>query len=603
MAISKYSPITAMVRAKSRKTKKSRKKNSQSNLSLKERLLKRRKAREERKKIITLVASCLIIGLVIGLPLAAVDIKLALGAIIIIPSVVVSYCYPRLALWFFLIYLPFSGTITYWLGEGNILFQLSKDIFYFPALIALIQECRRNRQTIIIDRRLIVTLAILVTLSLITLVSVNGYEEVALPYCDSLSEYDKLLRAPDGSLILNPETGIVYRTPCKQGSPLMQGIIGWKVFLGYIPLAFCSYYLIESKKQLVWLGRLLVLLAVICCVLGIIQYSLLASGICAGTRDASGQDLFRASVESKCFVGGSLLYSPSQGQIRLPGTFVSPWHWAWFLIANSFICFTVAFSDTSWLWRTTGLAGLVLVFVNSVICGQRIALALVPAAVIILLILTGQIANLKRFIPLGLVLALILTGLAINNPDIFTERVDSFVDRWNTAPPQAFIEKQFQHVINNQKGFFGQGLGKATNSARAFGSTVLIETYHPKVMAEVGMIGLLALVAFMTNLLVVTFQNYRSVKTLSIRSFGASFWVFILVITYFPYWYPLDTDPVAVYYWFFAGILLKLPSIDRQEIKQAKLDATKDNKTNNKGKYGKNINSRRKYRGRFLPIS
>jgi hypothetical protein len=588
-----------MVKAKSRKTK-NRKKNSpanSSNLSLKERLLKRRKAREARQKIITLIASCAIVGLVIGLPLTLVDFRLALGAIVVIPSVVVSYSYPRQALWFFLIYLPFSGTVTYWLGEGNLLFQLSKDIFYLPALIALIQECRRNRQPIIIDKRLIVTLGILVALSLITLVFVNGYEEAALPYCDSLSEYEKLVRAPDGSLILNPATGIVYLTPCKEGSPIMQGIIGLKVFLGYIPLAFCSYYLIEGKKQLAWLGRILVLLAIICCVLGIIQYSMLASGVCVGTRGASGEELFKASVQAKCFVGGSLLYSPSQGQIRLPGTFVSPWHWAWFLIANSFICFTVAFSDTSWLWRTTGLAGLILVFVNSVICGQRIALALVPIGVIILLILTGQIANLKRFVPIALVAGLILTILAINNPDIFTERVDSFVQRWNASPPYNFIVEQFEHVINNQKGLFGQGLGKATNSSRTFGSTILIETYHPKVMAEVGIVGLVALVAFMTNLVVVTFKNYRSVKTSSIRSFGASFWVFILVITYFPYWYPLDTDPVAVYYWFFAGILLKLPAIDKHEIKQAELTTGENVSVSQEGEK----KTGRPYRGRFLP--
>ena len=591
-----------MVRVKRRKSKKSRKKSSKSSLSIKERLLQKRKAREERKKIITLFASCFIIGLVIGLPLAAVDIKLALGAVILIPSIVVSYSYPRKALWFFLIYLPFSGTVTYWVAGGNVLFQLSKDIFYFPALLALIQQCRRSRKPIIVDKRLTITLGIIIALSLITLVSANVYQQAILPSCDSLSEYEKFLRAPDGSLLLNPETGIVYLTPCKKGSPLMQGLLGLKVFLGYIPLVFCSYYLIENKKQLAWLGRLLVSLTVICCVLGIIQYSMLASGICEGTRGAAGNELFRASVQSKCFVGGSLLFSPSQGQIRLPGTFVSPWHWAWFLIANSFITFTVAFSDTSWFWRTTGLAGLALVFVNSVICGQRIALALVPAAVIVLLILTGQIANLKRFIPLGLGLGLILTVLLVNNPEILTERVDSFVQRWNASPPYDFIVEQFQYALANQKGFFGQGLGKATNSARSFGPTALVETYHPKVMVEVGIIGLLGLMTFMTNLAVVTFKNYRSVKTESIRSFGASFWVFILVITYFPYWYPLDTDPVAVYYWFFAGVLLKLPLIDRQEIKQAELEAAETNSTaKDKVSYRKKKKGRRKSRGRLLP--
>ncbi|NJR76621.1 MAG: hypothetical protein HC773_29865, partial [Scytonema sp. CRU_2_7] len=41
--------------------------------------------------------------------------------------------------------------------------------------------------------------------------------------------------------------------------------------------------------------------------------------------------------------------------------------------------------------------------------------------------------------------------------------------------------------------------------------------------------------------------------------------VFILFISYNTYYYPLDVDPVAVYYWFFAGVLLKLPEIDKQE--------------------------------------
>jgi hypothetical protein len=41
--------------------------------------------------------------------------------------------------------------------------------------------------------------------------------------------------------------------------------------------------------------------------------------------------------------------------------------------------------------------------------------------------------------------------------------------------------------------------------------------------------------------------------------------VFILFISYNTYYYPLDVDPVAVYYWFFAGVLLKLPDIDKQE--------------------------------------
>jgi hypothetical protein len=71
--------------------------------------------------------------------------------------------------------------------------------------------------------------------------------------------------------------------------------------------------------------------------------------------------------------------------------------------------------------------------------------------------------------------------------------------------------------------------------------------------------------AFITNLAIVTWKGYRSLKDTTLRSFALAFWLFIVLIGYFPYWYPLDTDPVSTYFWLFAGILLKLPVIDKQE--------------------------------------
>lgn len=68
-----------------------------------------------------------------------------------------------------------------------------------------------------------------------------------------------------------------------------------------------------------------------------------------------------------------------------------------------------------------------------------------------------------------------------------------------------------------------------------------------------------------TTLTVICFQTYRSLKNRNFRIYGAALWVFILFISYNTYYYPLDVDPVAVYYWFFAGILLKLPVLDKQE--------------------------------------
>jgi hypothetical protein len=46
----------------------------------------------------------------------------------------------------------------------------------------------------------------------------------------------------------------------------------------------------------------------------------------------------------KCFIGGSLVFSPSQNmEFVYPEPLLTPWQWAWFLIANAFFTFASAF--------------------------------------------------------------------------------------------------------------------------------------------------------------------------------------------------------------------------------------------------------------------
>jgi hypothetical protein len=78
-------------------------------------------------------------------------------------------------------------------------------------------------------------------------------------------------------------------------------------------------------------------------------------------------------------------------------------------------------------------------------------------------------------------------------------------------------------------------------------------------------LGLILLLSLFTVLVVTTFKAYRSIKDKNLRGYGAAMFTFVLFISYFPYYYPLDVDPVNVYYWLAAGIALKLPDLDRQE--------------------------------------
>jgi hypothetical protein len=533
-------------KSKSQPSKKSKNqaKKETSTLSLKEQLAQKRKAAQARKELTSLLTTATLGGVFFGVVLFFVGgIKAAVPGVLGVIIMSLSYKYPRQALYAFIIYVPVGGTITYYLGNSPIL-QLAKDAFYVPALIGLWQTCRKQGLPLIIPQGIKTPLYIVLGCSMLTLLFVNGGQQ------------------------FNPHSvGLLEQAP--QEIPLGMGILGLKVFLGYVPLIGCAYYLIRDKQDFLFLSRIQIVLTLICCVLGFIQYLLLLTGVCQGTRGLEGDALFRATLEARCYFGGALVYSPDEGVIRLPGTFVAPWQWAWFLIASTFFTFATGFTDPSPIWRLVGLGSLVTVFINAVISGQRIALALVPTCFGILLLLTGQLGNLKRFIPIGIGLALVVGIAIVTNPTVVQERTDSFTSRWDASPPQDFIVQQFAENWKSVDGPLGSGLGRATNSARVMGETKLVETYYPKVLYEVGIIGVLAFLGLVTSLTIIGFKTYRSIKNRNFRSYGAALWVFILFISYNTYYYPLDVDPVAVYYWFFAGVLFKLPELEKQDIEDA----------------------------------
>ncbi|MBW4613774.1 MAG: hormogonium polysaccharide biosynthesis protein HpsL [Desmonostoc vinosum HA7617-LM4] len=524
---------------KSRRSKKQSQKETPT-LTLKERLAQKRKATLARKELTSLLTTATFGGVFLGILLFFIGgIKAAVPGLLGVLIMSFSFKYPRQALYAFIIYVPLGGTITYYLGNSPIL-QLAKDAFYLPAVIGLWQSCRKQGLPFIIPQAIKIPLYIVLATSILTVLFVNG-----------------------GQQFNPPSVGLLEKPPNE--FPLGMGILGLKVFLGYVPLISCAYYLIRNKQDFLLLSRIQIVLIIICCALGFIQYLLLLTGVCEGTRNAEGNALFTASLEARCYFGGALVYSPQEGIIRLPGTFVAPWQWAWFLIASTFFAFATGFTDPSMTWRLIGLGSMASVFINAVISGQRIALALVPTCFGILLLLTGQIGNLKRFIPIGIGLALILGIAMITNPAVVQERTDSFTSRWAASPPQDFIVQQFEENWKNVDGPLGSGLGRATNSARTMGATKLVETYYPKVLYEVGIVGVLTFLGLVTTLTIAAFRTYRSIKNRNFRSYGAALWVFILFISYNTYYYPLDVDPVAVYYWFFAGVLFKLPVLDKQE--------------------------------------
>lgn len=507
----------------------------------------------------------------------------ALLALFLIPCMAIAFKNPRWGLLALLVYLPFSGTIAYAFVKvfrviGNViyytnaypLYKLAKDAFYFPALIGIIVSSKSFSQFNSKFKPLLISLIFLLISCLITILFVN-------------------LRLG----------GI---------SDLFTGLIGLKTWLGYIPLVWGGYYLIKQQKDVFFVSRLLVILIIICCSLCWLQYIFLIQGICPDntvlsqtpSTETIQQDLVtirtyapeievklrnvapdaletiltqfypdistKATLKGVCLVGGSVLFNPDKDLIRLPGTFSAPWQWGWFLISSIFITFAAAFSDPSWRWRGLSWLAMILVLLTTLISGQRVALSVVPVALLILLICTERRT---KWLPVKLGIVALLALLGVTQISLVQEQINNLIERWQYSPPLDFMVTQFRwllwHQSNNLNLFGLGGLGDATSAARSFSeSNQLIETFSVKLLYEIGILGFLAFMAVVTILSVLTFKAYRQLKNPSLRHWALCLWIFVVFISYNPWYYPLTVEPVNVYYWLFAGMLLKLPELDSE---------------------------------------
>ncbi|NCS17344.1 MAG: hypothetical protein GPJ02_18130 [Microcystis aeruginosa G13-12] len=493
--------------------------------------------------LIILAIATILISLVLGL---VFDKKAALLGILAVPAMVASFIHPRLGLLALIIYLPLSSTVTFAVvrvfqvlgnlvlyDQSHLLYKIAKDAFYFPALAAILIKTKTFKQLRPQIKPFIITTLILLASSLITFLFVN---------------------LPQGGFAV--------------------GIVGLKILLSYIPLVLCGYYLIEQKRDLFVVNRLLIVMILVCCVLNLIQYFLLVQGICPDNEFLNQLEVLvpksdtefypniteKASLKAQCFVGGSVLYNPDRGLIRLPGTFSDPWQWSWFLVSSSVISYAASFSDPQKRWRVAGWVAMVLVFLATLVSGQRIPFLLVPLFYLVLFIATSKH---KQKLPLKLGILGLISLLAVTLNPFIQERGLNFLDRWLYSSPIDFVGNQMQWVFNYVQ-LFGFGLGTASSGARHLAGEEgirLIETYYAKLLYEIGIVGFIAFMALVTILCILTFKAYLKVKNAALKHWGLCIWIFLLFISYNPYYYPLSVEPVSVYYWLFAGILLKLPEI------------------------------------------
>jgi hypothetical protein len=355
------------------------------------------------------------------------------------------------------------------------------------------------------------------------------------------------------------------------------GLIGLKVWLFYMPLYVLGYYLIDEKSQLVRMATILLGLGMIPTSFGIVQAQLVYSGNGAlayalyGSAAAEITQLFARFDEA----GGT-------GLVRIPSLFIFPLQYSSFLLTLLAVCYGLwTGSSYSRQMRTIYALALGAIVIALTASGARAVYVLLPGFLLLALLLSGKSGHRTKAIASLLTLVPLALGAMIHFLQSTLETFLSFV----SSVVEGYLGMSGDTALINQFGYapsltwVGMGPGMNTGPARHalgqyLGSSYVnvffdtgIESFQGKTIVEIGVPGLIAVAALFGWLLVSSHRQIRKLKDPSLRGLGVSLFAFLVVVVAYLYkGAVLDFDPLNVFFWLFAGILLKLPALEKGSV-------------------------------------
>jgi hypothetical protein len=357
-------------------------------------------------------------------------------------------------------------------------------------------------------------------------------------------------------------------------SSMMVALIGAKVWLFYLPLYVLTPALVTTRRDLTLLLRLLVVMAVIPCVFGIVEY-LLAQVF--GYREVMGA-IYGANAQM--VTQEFTVREVGLGLIeRIPSTFTFPTQYASFTLAMLVPCYALRRLDAAPHWRRLGRWMLVVTVVASLLSGARATFVFVPLLLALMYTLDRGLAGLLRFATYaggavaGALLISRATAVALYEhvSDLFT------LYAHNTA-----YELLMQAIVTSP---LGNGTGINTGPARyAFSRPETfnpIENYYAKATYELGIPGLLLVLTIFGALIWTGLKARRRIAEPGLRACSAALVAFLIVVTLYNFkgWI-MDLDPFNVYFWVFAGIAVRLPGVEIGErSRQPRYSAVDDGAT------------------------
>jgi hypothetical protein len=332
--------------------------------------------------------------------------------------------------------------------------------------------------------------------------------------------------------------------------------IGAKVWLLYMPLAFITSAAINSEEDLRWFLRFNVIIGLAPIAIGLLQLI----GIQTIGVESTAAALYGSSLgENDYGLFGNL---GEYGSLyRINSTFSAEGQYYIYTLVLVAMSATMAISDPVRKWRLCAMAILLVAIVGAFLSGARGAVIFVPIVLVPIMLLSGRIAELLL---LGCVLPVLYVA-ALTAAGIDVEMVVNDAAGFTTYYAEEYGWNMMLGVLMDNP--LGAGTGMNTSAARyAFGPLgpqwAGVENYYLKAVYELSVLALPAVLLLLWLPIVEGVKLAASSLSTEVRRCAAGFTGFFTLVALLSVraW-PLDVDPVSVYFWVFAGVLFKLHRI------------------------------------------
>jgi hypothetical protein len=463
------------------------------------------------------IGAAVVGGIILGALVAAGAARPAAAVVVLGVATLIGVQSWRLAVVLALVYLPVQGLLWVALYPHTAPAALAKDfLFVIPAYIGFFYSCMKSKQNFVFPGFPLLAVVLLAGLVV---------AEIFNPLLDSL----------------------------------LVGLVGAKVWLFYIPMAFLGYHLVRNRRDLDRLLKIMCLTAIIPAVIGITEAVLYYTGHSSFVYSLYG------SAGSAATQGFASINVGGAGFRRVPSTFS--------FVAQYYIFMTsmVAFGYAWWRRAAAGswsrrwrLAVWLLFLVAALTSGARGALPFVPLLLIAILLIDGRLG----FSSVG-VFAALGAGLALMIALVGASATGTVSDLFTNARVQihsVFITglRDASHHL-----FLGSGTGSDTNAARYVSGSFSAtggwqESYLAKSILELGIVGLALIATVFGSIIVRGLRIRRRLRDPGLIAMASAILgLMIWGIAYTVKGQYLDFDPLNLYFWLFTGILFKLAALDR----------------------------------------